>query len=92
MLSQVAFFSKRPGLSYQLISIVSKTNGRLQLVTTVRTKAGCQPVKEYREAVSRGMGKTMIQHKDSRNLIGIEPCKIVFEEDTNIIRSTESHV
>ncbi len=24
----------------------------------------------------------MIQHKDSRNLIGIEPCKIVFEEDT----------
>lgn len=23
----------------------------------------------------------MIQHKDSRNLIGIEPCKIVFEED-----------
>ena len=82
MLSQVRFLAKDRGFLISNIHLYQKQNGRLQLVTTVRTKAGCQPVKEYREAVSRGMGKTMIQHKDSRNLIGIEPCKIVFEEDT----------
>lgn len=81
MLSQVRFLAKDRGFLISNIHLYQKQNGRLQLVTTVRTKAGCQPVKEYREAVSRGMGKTMIQHKDSRNLIGIEPCKIVFEED-----------
>ena len=51
-------------------------------MTTVHAKAGCLSVKEYREAVSRGLGVQMIQHRDSRNLIGTENCSIVFEEDT----------
>lgn len=66
MLSQVRFLAKDRGFLISNIHLYQKQNGRLQLVTTVRTKAGCQPIKEYREAVSRGMGKTMIQHKDQQ--------------------------
>lgn len=82
MLSQIRFLAKDRGFLITQIHLYKKQNGRLQLVTMVHAKTGCLPIKEYREAVSRGMGMAMIQHKDSRNLIGTESCRIVFEEST----------
>ncbi|MCI8327674.1 MAG: SpoIIE family protein phosphatase [Lachnospiraceae bacterium] len=82
MLAQIRFLARDRGFFITQMHLYRKQNGRLQLVTTVHAKAGCLPIKEYREAVSRGMGISMIQHKDSRNLIGTENCSIVFEENT----------
>lgn len=82
MLAQIRFLAKDRGFVISGMQLYRKQNKRLQLVTDVHAKSGCLPIKEYREAVSRGMGIPMLQHKDSRNLIGMENCKIVFEEDT----------
>ncbi len=81
-LAQIRFLAKDRGFVVSQIHLYRKQNGRLQLVTTVHAKSGCLPIKEYREAVSRGMGIPMLQHRDSRNLIGAENCSVVFEENT----------
>lgn len=82
LLSQIRFLAKDRGLFITEMHLYQKQNGKKQLVTKVQTKGGCISIKEYREAVSRGMGIPMIQHKDSRNLIGAEETRIIFEEDT----------
>ncbi len=81
-LAQIRFLAKDRGFYITEIYLYQKQNGRKQLVTRVHTKNGCLPIKEYKEAVSRGMDMQMIQHKDSRNLIGQDETKVVFEEDT----------
>ena len=82
LLSRIRFLAKDRGFYITEMHLYQKQNGKKQLVTKVRTKGGCIPMKEYREAVSHGMGIPMMQHKDSRNLIGTEETRVVFEEDT----------
>lgn len=82
MLNRVKYHARDRGYLITDIRLYRKQNGRLQLVTTVHTKNGCLPIKEYREAICKGMDMLMMQHKDSRNMIGREKQVVIFEEDT----------